>query len=67
MAFCEEKGIAITAYSPLGSKDRPWAKPEEPALLEDKKLVEMAARLNRTPAQIVLRYQVICKTRFLVL
>jgi len=56
--FCKERAITITAYSPLGSKDRPWAKPEDPALLEDKKLVEMAKQLNHTPAQIVLRYQV---------
>ncbi|KAF4513905.1 UNVERIFIED_CONTAM: hypothetical protein B566_EDAN018008, partial [Ephemera danica] len=58
MAFCKERDICFTAYAPLGSADRPWAKPEEPVLLEDKKLKAMAARLGRTTAQIVLRFQV---------
>jgi len=58
MEFCKDRGLAITAYSPLGSPDRPWAKPEDPQLLEDKKLKEMAEKLKRTAAQVVLRYQV---------
>lgn len=56
--FCKEKDILITAYSPLGSPNRPWGKPDDLQLLEDKKLIELGKKYNKTPAQIVIRYQV---------
>ena len=54
--FCEEKNIFITAYSPLGSPDRPWASPEEPVLINEPKLAEIGKKYNKSVAQILIRW-----------
>ncbi|CAH1105232.1 unnamed protein product [Psylliodes chrysocephalus] len=48
--FCKSKDIIVTAYSPLGSGDA--------KLLDDPKLKELATKYKKTPAQIILRYQI---------
>lgn len=58
IAHVQKKGIIFEAYSPLGSPDRPWAKPGEPLLMEDPKLIEMGKKYGKSAAQVLIRYQV---------
>ncbi|XP_056147119.1 aldo-keto reductase family 1 member A1-A [Lampris incognitus] len=58
LSHCRSAGVCVTAYSPLGSGDRPWACPDEPHLLEDPKLGAIANRYQKTPAQVILRWHI---------
>lgn len=57
--FCHENHIHVTAYSPLGSADKPAAlkRVGEPPLLENETLIELAKKYQATPAQIALAWQ----------
>ena len=59
-AFCDDHGILMTAYSPLGSGDRVAAMKadDEPAMMEDDVIVGIAERINASPAQVLLAWAV---------
>ncbi|MCG8457552.1 MAG: aldo/keto reductase, partial [Holophagales bacterium] len=58
LAACREHGVHLTAYSPLGSLDRPdRLKPaDEPVLLDEPAIADIAAGHDATPAQVLLAW-----------
>uniref|UniRef100_A0A8C5QHR9 alcohol dehydrogenase (NADP(+)) n=1 Tax=Leptobrachium leishanense TaxID=445787 RepID=A0A8C5QHR9_9ANUR len=58
IAHCRAQGMVFTGYSPLGSPDRSWRKPEDPVLLEEPGVLAMANKYEKSEAQILLRWQV---------
>lgn len=55
--FCRKNMIAVTAYSPLGSSDRAVKHDNEPQLLAEPVINQIADKLKATPAQIILAWQ----------
>ncbi|XP_043939059.1 aldo-keto reductase family 1 member B1-like [Protopterus annectens] len=56
--YCKFKGIVLTAYSPLGSPERPFRRDDEPVLLDDHVVNEIGKNYGKTSAQVLLRYHV---------
>nr|XP_049582299.1 aldo-keto reductase family 1 member A1-B-like [Syngnathus scovelli] len=57
LAHCRSLGGVITAYSPLGSPNRAWKRPDELTLMDEPVLATLAAKYCKSPAQILLRWQ----------
>jgi aldehyde reductase len=51
LGFCREKGIVFLAFAPLGHGMKP-------GLLEDPVISEVAARVGKTPAQVLLAWAI---------
>lgn len=58
LSYCQDKGIRVTAYSPLGSGDRPASMKakDEPPLLENETVQAIAAQENLSPAQLLIAW-----------
>jgi diketogulonate reductase-like aldo/keto reductase len=51
LEFCNQKGIVLLAFAPLGHGIRPGP-------LEDPVILAIAARVGRTPAQVLLAWAI---------
>jgi alcohol dehydrogenase (NADP+) len=58
LEFCREKGIALLAFAPLGHGIKPGP-------LEDPVVLDVAGRIGKTPAQVLLAWAVQRGTAFL--
>lgn len=58
--FCEQNSVKVTAYSPLGSSDRPdqMKKENEPSLLENEIINAIAEKHSASPAQVLIKWAV---------
>lgn len=54
--FCNQEKIVLTAYSPLGSTDRPtvFKGPNEPSLMENPTIVKIAKNYGVSSAQVLI-------------
>lgn len=58
MDFCKIHNIVVTSYSSLGSPTTTsYAKPGDYPILENPKVLLLAQKYKRSPAQLLLRYQ----------
>jgi len=60
LKFCHQNGIHMTAYSPLGSPDRPDSlkTEDEPVLMEDPTITAIAERRGLSPAQVLIAWAI---------
>jgi len=60
LSFAHANDVHLTAYSPLGSMDRPDAmkSDNDPILLEDEAIASIANKHNATPAQVLISWAI---------
>lgn len=60
LKFCKKNDIHLTAYSPLGSGDRTeeMKAADEPSLLENEVINQIAKKHNVSPAQVIIKWDV---------
>ena len=60
VSYCKQNNIHLTAYSPLGSMDRPdnLKRSDEPILLEHPIILEIADKHKASPAQILISWSI---------
>jgi len=60
LTYCEDHDILVTAYSPLGSGDRPerMKKDNEPTLLNNEVITTIASKHDASPAQVLIKWAV---------
>lgn len=57
IAHCHDKNVAVTAYSPLGTPGHPQFNSDSRLAINEPEILAVARRHRRTPAQIMIRYQ----------
>jgi len=64
LSYCSEHGMLVTAYSPLGSSDRPerMKGPDEPSLLDNEVIGTIAEQHGVSPAQVLIAWAVARET-----
>ncbi|CAG2102605.1 unnamed protein product, partial [Medioppia subpectinata] len=56
--FCVDRGITLTAFSPLGSPTSPYnAAPDKDKLLKDQVVNRLGTKYNKNAAQILIKFQ----------
>lgn len=56
VSLCQQLGITVACYSPLGKPGRPWKKDNDPFISTDVTLNEIAKAHKKTPMQVSLRF-----------
>jgi diketogulonate reductase-like aldo/keto reductase len=54
--FCQNNGMIVVAYSPLGAVDLAQTREELPNILLDESLIRIGKKHNKTAAQVCLRW-----------